>query len=140
VRLPDVNVLVAALRPDAGHHDRCRTWLEDTVNDARPFALTGLVLAGVVRVLTHPRIFAPPSDLGLVVAELERLVGAPRAIRVEPGRRHWRLFSELVATADARGNLVTDAWLAAVAMEHGCTLVTLDGDFARFSGLDRAAP
>ena len=140
MRLPDVNVLVAALRPDAGHHDRCRTWLEDTVNDVRPFALTGLVLAGVVRVLTHPRIFAPPSDRGLVMAELERLVGVPRAIRVEPGPRHWRLFTELVATADARGNLVTDAWLAAVAIEHGCTLVTLDGDFARFGGLDRAAP
>lgn len=140
MKLPDINVLVSALRPDATDHLRCRTWLEATVNDSRPFALTGMVLAGVIRVLTHPRIFGPPSDRELVVSELDRLLSRPRAVRVEPGSRHWGLFTQLATGADARGNLISDAWLAAVAIEHGCTFVTLDGDFARFQGLEWSAP
>lgn len=140
MRLPDVNILVHALRPDAEEHERCREWLERAVNDFRPVALTGAVLSGTVRVLTHRRIFDPPSDRDRVVSELDRLLDRPRIVRVEPGPAHWRLFTGLAARADATGNLVPDAWLAAIAIEHGCTLVTLDGDHARFEGLDRAAP
>lgn len=136
MRLPDVNVLVSALRPDSEHHERCRTWLEATVNDPRPFALTGVVLAGTVRVLTHPRVFRPPSATADVLERLAPLLVAPTAVRVEPGPRHWSIFEHVTRTAGARGNLVPDAWLAAIAIEHGCTLVTLDGDFTRFGGLD----
>lgn len=140
MRLPDVNVLVAALRPDSDHHDRCRAWLESAVNDPRPFALTGMVTAGVVRVLTHPRIFTPPSRSDDVLDRLAPLLAAPTAVRVEPGRRHFDLFVHLVREARATGNLTTDAWLAAIAIEHGCTFVTLDGDFHRFASLDVAEP
>lgn len=135
-----MNVLVHALRPDAAQHTRCRAWLEDAVNDFRPLALTSPVLSGVVRVLTHPKVFNPPSDRDRVVTELDRLLARPRVVRLEPGPTHWQLFVELSKDAGATGNLVPDAWLAAIAVEHGCTLVTLDGDFARFARLKRATP
>ncbi len=140
MNLPDVNVLVGALRPDAPAHARCRAWLEATVRDPRPFALTSSVLAGAVRVLTHPRVFQPPSDPPAVLAELDRLRSQPTAVVVEPGPRHWELFRSLCDGAEARGNLVPDAALAAVAIEHGCTLVTLDRDVARFDGLAWGPP
>lgn len=129
-----------ALRPDAVEHQRCRAWLEACVNDVLPFALTSSVLAGVVRVLTHPRVFDPPSDRTAVLKELQRLLQHPRAVRVEPGPRHWSLFVTIADEAGVRGNLVPDAWLAAVAIEHHCTLVTLDRDFARFRRLRAQTP
>ena len=140
MRLPDVNVLVAALRPDAEHHDRCRDWLDSAFADSRPVAMTGAVISGTVRVLTHPKIFAPPSRIVDVVSELSRLLTAPGLVRIEPGARHWTIFDEIVREADARGNLIPDAWLAAIAIEHGCTMVTLDGDFKRFDALDVQRP
>lgn len=140
MNIPDVNVLVNALRPDAPDHPRCREWVERTARDSRPFALTSAVLTGTTRVLTHVRVFDPPSDPAATVAELDRLVRLPNAVLVEPGPRHWAIFSALCAAADARGNLVPDAALAATAIEHGCRLVTLDRDFARFDGLDWGAP
>ena len=140
MRLPDVNVLVHALRADSSSHDRCRQWLEETANDARPVALTGVVLAGVVRVTTHPRVFASPSRPADVLAELERLLALRSCVRVEPGPRHWGIYRDVLDQSGAAGNLAQDAWLAAIAIEHGCTLVTLDGDFARFEGLDHARP
>lgn len=140
MNLPDVNVLVNALRPDAPDHARCRAWLERTAREARPFALTSAVLTGATRVLTHPRVFDPPSDPGDVLAELHRLVQRPNAVLVEPGPGHWAIFRQLCADAEATGNLVPDAALAATAVEHGCRLVTLDRDFARFDGLDWNPP
>ncbi len=140
MNLPDVNVLVNALRPDAPQHDVCRDWLDRTARSQRPFAVTSTVLAGSVRVLTHPRVFDPPNDLVNVLGELQRLRRSPNLVTVEPGPRHWEIFDELCRRADARGNLVPDASLAAVAIEHGCRLITLDHDFARFEGLDWAPP
>lgn len=140
MRLPDVNVLVNALRPDAEHHDVCRDWLDRVAIDARPVAITGVVISGTVRILTHPKVFRPPSHAGDVMSELTRLQAAPSSVRIESGKNHWRIFQQLVTDADARGNLIPDAWLAAIAIEHGCTLVSLDGDFRRFDGLDVERP
>lgn len=140
MNLPDVNVLVNALRPDAPDHARCRVWLEQTARDPRPFALTTSVLVGATRVLTHPRIFDPPSQVEEVLTELDRLRSLDNAVAVEPGRRHWSILHDLCRSARTRGNLVPDASLAAVAIEHGCRLVSLDRDFARFEGLDWGVP
>lgn len=140
MNLPDVNVLVNALRPDAPQHATCRDWLQRTASSSRPFALTSTVLTGAARVLTHPRVFDPPSDIEAVLDELGRMRDAANVVIVEPGPRHWQIFRELCRDADARGNLVPDAALAAVAVEHGCRLITLDRDFARFGDLDWAPP
>jgi len=135
VILPDVNVLVGALRADAPRHDALRTWLESTVRAPEPLGLTDAVLGGTVRVLTHPRVFARPTPLRTALDLVEHLRSHPGVVRAAPGPHHWELVAELCRAADARGNLVADAQHAAVAIEHGATWVSQDRDFARFPGL-----
>lgn len=135
-----MNVLVNALRPDAEHHDQCREWLDRVAADPRPMAIAGAVVSGTVRILTHPRVFRPPSRAADVMDEVGRLLAAPSLVRIEPGPNHWQIFKRLVDDVGARGNLIPDAWLAAIAIEHGCTFVSLDGDFPRFAGLDVERP
>jgi hypothetical protein len=140
VNLPDVNVLVGAFRRDAPQHAELSAWLEGATNGPETLGLTDPVLGGVVRVLTHRRVFAEPSSLDEVLGAIDRLRSADGVARIVPGPRHWEIFAELCRAADARGNLVADAQHAAVAIEHGATWVTLDRDFARFDGLRWRSP
>ncbi|MGH8924344.1 MAG: type II toxin-antitoxin system VapC family toxin [Acidimicrobiia bacterium] len=133
--LPDVNVLVYALRADAPRHAEFLGWLTGVANSSEAFGLSELVLSGVVRVLTHPRIFDPPTPLGEVISQLDGLRGRPNGVLIAPGPRHWRIFTDLCATAGAKGNLISDAYLAALAIESGSEWMTTDRDFARFRGL-----
>lgn len=133
--LPDVNVLVQAHREDAADHPRFRGWLEERVNGPEAFGLSDLVLSGFVRVVTHPRVFVDPTPLPVALDFAGSLRGAPNCVRVEPGERHWEIFVRLCEEANARGNLVPDAWLAALAIESGSEWVTTDRDYARFPGL-----
>ena len=133
--LADVNVLVAAYRDDAPHHDSCRPWLEAVLRGNQAFAVSDLVLSGFLRVVTHPRVFALPSPMDQAFHFANVIRSQPHSVPVCPGDRHWEIFSELCRDADARGNLIPDAYLAALAIESGCEWVTLDRDFARFEGL-----
>ncbi len=133
--LPDVNVLVGALRSDAPHHADLRAWVESAVDATEPLGLTDTVLGGTLRVLTHPRVFAQPTPLRTALEQIGRIRAHPGVVRVVPGPRHWDLVAELCRASDARGNLVADAQHAAVAVEHGATWVSQDRDFARFPGL-----
>lgn len=135
MRLPDVNVLLYAFRDAAPDHERYRAWLEATVDAEEPFAVADIVLSGFVRVATHPRIFDPPASLDQAFAFARALRGAPTAVLVAPGPRHFDLFEKLCRDGGARGNLVSDAYLAALVIESGSELVTTDRDFARFPGL-----
>lgn len=138
--LPDVNVLVYALRDVAPDHDRYRRWLEETVSASAAFGLSDLVLSGCTRVLTHPRIFDPPSAPADVLDRLEELRYRPNAVSISPGPRHWAIFADLCRTAGARGNVVPDAYLAALAIESGSEWITADRGFARFPGLNWRHP
>ncbi|HEX9754308.1 MAG TPA: type II toxin-antitoxin system VapC family toxin [Gemmatimonadales bacterium] len=133
--LPDVNVLVYAFREDAPQHGRYRDWLRARVAAAEGFGLAELVLSGVLRVLTHPRIFAPPTPVSRALDYAEKLRTQPNAVLVQPGPRHWEIFTGLCARVDAKGTLIADAYLAALAIEHGCEWITTDRDFARFPEL-----
>lgn len=133
--LPDVNVLVYACREDAPGHRRFRNWLERRVKAQEAFGLSELVLSGVVRVLTHPKVFVAPSPLPSALAFVDALLHQPNAVVLQPGARHWAIFSSLCRSAEARGNLVADAYHAALAIEHGCEWITTDRDYARFPGL-----
>ena len=133
--LPDVNVLVYAHREDSGRHAACRTWLEGVVNGNESYGVSELVLSGFVRVVTHPRIFTKPSPLADALEFTEQLRSRPNCVPVAPGRRHWDIFRTLCLEADARGNLVPDAFLAAMAIEAGCEWISTDRDFCRFKGL-----
>jgi toxin-antitoxin system PIN domain toxin len=93
------------------------------------------VVASMVRLTTHPRIFARPDRLEDAMAFASVLLDQPNCQVIEPGRRHWGIFTRLCRSANAYGNLVQDAWLAALAIESGCEWITNDRDFARFDGL-----
>ncbi|HEU4431487.1 MAG TPA: type II toxin-antitoxin system VapC family toxin [Myxococcota bacterium] len=133
--LPDVNVLVYAHRRDTPDHAGYRAWLEAVVNGPESFGLSDQVLSSCVSILTHPRIFARPTSLPDALAFADAVRSAPNRVRVEPGERHWGIFRDLCREANARGNLVPDAWLAALAIESGSEWITTDRDYARFPGL-----
>ena len=124
MQLPDVNVLIYAHREDAREHGRYAAWLR---------ALTEVVLASFLRIVTNARIFDPPTPMDTASAFCQHLVDWPRAVLIAPSRQHWDIFVGLCT--DIQGPLVSDAYLAALAIEHACELVTTDSDFARFKGL-----
>lgn len=132
---PDVNILVHAFRADGSDHEVCRRWLDGLVNGPSDFALIPNVLSGFLRVVTHPRVFREPSALDEAISFCAALRQSGRTQWIGPGPRHCDIFCGLCRDADARGNLVPDAWLAAVVIENGCQWVTLDRDYARFLGL-----
>lgn len=135
--LTDVNVLVYAHRQDARSHERYADWLAQACVGREDLALTDLTLTGFVRVVTNPRIFAAPATTAEAIAFVDALRGARRARWLPPTAAAWKAFDR-IAAADGRvrGNLVPDAWLAALALAHGCRLATADRGFARFEGLD----
>lgn len=138
--LPDVNVLVYAFRSDLPQHELHRGFLLGLLEGDEAFGLAGMVLSGFVRVVTHPRIFATPDRIEDALGFVGSLRSTERAVWVEPGPRHWEIFERLCRDANARGNLVPDAWLAALAIESGCEWVTTDRDYARFPGLRWRSP
>lgn len=94
-----------------------------------------LAMSGAVRLLTHPRIFDPPSAPAVAMQACSNAITAPGTRIVRPGERHWQIFDRLVRQAGARGNDVPDAYHAALAIEHGATLASFDRGLARFDGL-----
>ncbi|RCW45063.1 hypothetical protein DFQ14_10324 [Halopolyspora algeriensis] len=131
----DVNVLLNAQNvalPDQPAYSR---WLEDALNGPTPVGIPSMVFSGYLRIVTNPKAFSrtlSPEHALEIVATLRT---APAFVPVEPGRRHWEIFTELCRKADAKGNLVPDAYLAAIAIEHGCEWITADRGFARYPGL-----
>jgi len=133
MQLPDVNVLIYAHRQDAPEHDRYAGWLRALVEAREPFGVAEIVLAGFLRIVTNPKIFRPATPMQTALAFCSGLVEWPRAVFLVPSRTHWDLFVGLCDVIE--GPLVTDAYVAALAIEHGCELITTDSNFARFQGL-----
>ena len=134
--LPDVNVLIYAHRQDSTpDHSHYAQWLTDLATGSEPFALSVLTLSDLVRIVTNPKVFRSPSTLDQAFEFLGELRRRPQARIVGPGPDHLSIFEELCWHASATGKLVADAQHAAVAVEHGCTLVTTDADFDRFPDL-----
>lgn len=130
-----MNILVYAFRPEAVEHERARVWLSGAIEGDETFGLSDLVLSGFLRIVTHRRAFSPPATTDEAFDFVETLRGQPHAVIVNPGPRHWDIFSRLCRDVEARGNLVPDAYLAALAIESGSEFITTDRDFARFPGL-----
>lgn len=133
--LCDVNVLVYAFRRDMERHDAYRDWLSGEADGPAAFGVSDHVLSSFLRIVTNPRIFERPSTtrkaLGFATALRER----PNAVRVAPGVRHWSIFRDLCGRTDVRGNVIPDAWLAALVLESGCEWITTDRGFDRFPDL-----
>jgi hypothetical protein len=135
MRCVDVNVLVYAHRPESPSHAGHREWLDQARRGVEPLGLSSVVASGFLRVVTHPRIFKEPTPLDIALDFLEVLHASPAVVPVMPGDRHWQIFTDLCRRLDARGNLVPDAFLAAIAIEQGATWVSTDRGFAGFPGL-----
>lgn len=131
--LCDVNIFVYAHREDAAGHSFYRTWLEDLLAGPRDFLVSEFVLSAFVRIVTHPRIFRPSSPLVDALAFAEQVRQCAGGTGVMPGSRHWEIFSQLCARTNATGNLVPDAYLAALAIEAGAEWITADRDYAAFA-------
>ncbi|MGQ0561113.1 MAG: type II toxin-antitoxin system VapC family toxin [Gemmatimonadota bacterium] len=135
MRLCDVNVLVYAHREDAADHQLYRDWLHDLINGAESYGVSDLVLSGFLRVVTHPAVFANPTPTAQALDFANQLRNQPNCVLISPGVRHWEIFVDLCTRAASRGNLVPDAYHAALAIESGSEWMTTDRGFARFPGL-----
>lgn len=133
--LADVNILLYAFREESPSHEAHRAWLTAAVAGPEPFGVVELVLSTFMRIVTHHRIYVEPSTPDRALAFCDSLLAAPAAVPVRSGPRHWAIFADLVRQVGARANTVPDAWLAALAIEHGGVWVTTDAGFARFPGL-----
>ena len=133
--LCDVNVLVNAAVASAAHHRVCLDALKTGVDAGEVFASNASIKAGVVRICTHIRVFNPPMATAQVFTFLDHLELVGRAVKVEPGPRHWPLFRHFVGDFRLSGAGVMDAWFAALAIEHDAAWWTCDGGFAKYPGL-----
>lgn len=125
-----------AHRADFPQHEPARAILKGLVEGSSAWALPVFVLAEFLRVVTHPRILDPPTDEATAVAALESVVASHSVRVLNPGQEFWGILKELVIEARARGNLVHDAQIAALCLEHGATtILTEDRDFHRFTDL-----
>lgn len=138
--LMDVNVLVYAHREDTADHPAYRDWVEETLNGEGAYGVSELVLSGFVRVVTHPKVFERPTPLAAALDVVNQIRGQPQAVPLRPGPRHWDIFERLMRSIEAKGNLVPDAYHAALAIEWGCDWVTTDKGFLRFPGLRARHP
>ena len=135
MRLVDVNVLVYAHRRDAARHEDYADWLGGLLNGQEPYGISDLVLSGFLRIVTNPKVLRQPTPIEAALAFAEGLRTQPNCVPVEPGPRHWDIFTGLCRTAAVKGNLVPDAYLAALAIESGSEWITTDRDFSRFLDL-----
>jgi predicted nucleic acid-binding protein len=106
--LPDVNVLIEAIRPDAPNYLACRRWIESVVNGDELYGMSPLVLSSVARIMTNPRMVPHPYTLGQILEFSDLLLDQPHCRIIQPGPRHWRIFSDLCRKHNATGNLVPD--------------------------------
>ena len=105
------------------------------MNGDEAYGASDLALSGFLRIVTHPRVFNRPSPLGKALAFAEEIRAPSHCVVVAPGERHWEIFTRLCKVTAAKGNLVPDAYFAALAIESGCEWITTDHDYSRFPGL-----
>lgn len=133
--LCDVNILVYAFRPDADQHKDYADWLNDRTSSDEAFGFSDHVFSSVLRVVTNRRAFEQPSAILTALDFVDEMRSLPNAVAIRSGPRHWGIFSKLCRETKATANMVPDAYLAALAIEHGCEWITADRGFARFPGL-----
>ena len=138
--LPDTNVLIYAHRRDADRHEEYRDWLESLIDGPEPYAVSDHAVMRAIRTVMSPRVFSHPAMLDDALAFADQFRNQPHAHVVSPGPSFWGIFTDMCGQVSARGNVITDAYLAALAIEHGCEVVTADSDFKRFPGVRVRAP
>ena len=140
MRLCDANVLLYAVNSDAPNHTAARSWLDGALSGGETVAFPWAVLLAFLRLATHPAVFPLPLGADAAIARVREWLRQPAATVAEPGSRHLEILAALVEESGVAGNLVSDAHLAALAIELDAELVSFDRDFARFAGLRWSAP
>ena len=135
MRLVDANVLLYAVNEDAPHHDESRLWLDSSLAGSDSVGLAWVPLLAFVRLSTRAALFESPMRVDKAVAQVDSWLGAPGAVLVNPGAGHARILAELLNAVGVGGNLVNDAHLGALAIEHRAEVVSYDNDFDRFPGV-----
>lgn len=135
MKAPDVNVLLYAVNGDAAQQPVAAHWLERAYADADGIGYAWIALLGFVRIATRPGIFARPLTLDEALGQVDEWLNHPRARILHPTERHAAVLARLLIGAGRGGDLVTDAHLAAIAIEHHAELGSFDRDFGRFPGL-----
>jgi uncharacterized protein len=135
VKLPDVNLLLYAFDEVSPRNAAARTWLDATLSGSETVALAWAVLTGFVRLSTHATIFEQPLEVGEALDIVDGWLAQPCTTVVRPTARHTAVLRELLGPLGSAGNLVNDAHLAALAIEHGAVVYSRDNDFSRFPGV-----
>lgn len=133
--LPDANVLIYAVNPDAAQHDRARGWLDEGLSSTEAIGFDWVVALSFLRISTHPRIFPAPLSVDEATGQLTAWMDAAPAMQVLATPRHRSVLVDLLRKARSGSNPTTDAHLAALAIEHDGAVVSFDTDFRRFPGL-----
>lgn len=140
MKVVDANVLLYAVNSDAPHHASARKWLDSALAGDEAVGFAWVVLLAFLRLSTRPGLFPHPLTLQQAVSVIEAWLARPMVILLEPTTRHLGLLHGLLAPLSTAGNLVSDAHLAALAIEHGAEVVSFDSDFSRFQGLRWRTP
>lgn len=138
--LVDVNLLLAAHRDDHPDHALVKQWFDALLSAEESFAVPAMVWASFLRLATNRRIFSVPTPLTDAFEFIEAVVVQPHHLAIRPGGRHLELVRRMCLEGDAVGDLVPDAIIAALALEHGAAVATLDRDFARFPSVKHLNP
>ncbi len=140
MKLVDANLLLYAVNEDADHHDDARQWLDTALSGADTVAFSWLALLAFVRLATKAGLFPRPLTVDQAMARVDAWLGAAPAVVVDPTNDHPAVLTRLLRDVGAGGNLVNDAHLAALAIEHRCTVISYDNDFNRFAGVTWEVP
>ena len=138
--LLDANLLLYAVHERSAQHDAAAAWLTEQLNGPRRIGLPWQSLAAFLRISTHQRAFGRPLDPAVAWERVSDWLAAPASWIPTPGPDHARLLGALVVRHDVRGNLIPDAQLAALAIEHGVAVCSTDTDFARFTEIRWSNP
>lgn len=140
MRLVDANVLLYAVNRDAPRHRESRRWLDQALSGGETVAFAWIALLAFVRLSTKVGVFPSPLSVEQAMDRVDAWLGAPGAVVLEPTPGHAGIVRQLLSTLDVGGNIVSDAHLAALAIEHRCSIVTYDADFGRFDQISAGPP
>lgn len=140
MKLVDLNLLIYAVNEDAPLHARARRWWERCLSGDEQIGLSWTVLLGFLRLCTRPVVLPQPLSVDQALGLVDEWLSQPPCVIAHPGDRHWPILQDLLRGIGTAANLVTDAHLAALAIECNATLCSTDADFGRFAGLHYSNP
>ncbi len=140
MKLIDANVLLYAVNSDTRHHERARRWLDGALSGNDTVAFSWVAILAFLRLATKVGLFPRPLTVDDAMDRVDAWLAAAPAVVIEPTATHARIVRDLLASVGTGGNLVSDAHLAALAIEHRCGIVSFDNDFSRFAGVEWVEP